>query len=198
VDLSFPTFDSLDGSFGPASTTGDWLLFGGDDNINSSGAAQAIDWTSFSGLPAPENSPFSLGGALSDEDVNAISKSCNLNTSPPFEFLQSEPDVSPADSSEHTLFSPAMPTDPGPAPSNPRKRSPPVDPVTALKRQRNNVAARKYRQKRIDRITELETELDEMKTERDDLRIRLARQEAETAALRSMLQMKSGSSAKGQ
>lgn len=71
-------------------------------------------------------------------------------------------------------------------------RSPPVDPVTALKRQRNNVAARKYRQKRIDRISELEAELKDVKDERDDLRIKLARQEAEAAALRSMLQMNSG------
>ncbi|KAJ8124882.1 hypothetical protein O1611_g8758 [Lasiodiplodia mahajangana] len=75
-----------------------------------------------------------------------------------------------------------------------KRRSPPVDHVTALKRQRNNVAARKYRQKRIDRINELELELDEVKQERDDLKIRLARQEAEAAALRTMLQMKSGES----
>jgi hypothetical protein len=61
-----------------------------------------------------------------------------------------------------------------------------------IKRQRNTLAARKYRQKRIDRITELEGELHEMTEERDDLRIRLARQEAETAALRSMLKMKTG------
>ncbi|KAI1495394.1 hypothetical protein F5X96DRAFT_665018 [Biscogniauxia mediterranea] len=75
---------------------------------------------------------------------------------------------------------------------NNKRRSPvddDIDPVTALKRQRNNVAARKYRQKRIDRINELEAELQEVKDERDDLRIRLARQEAEAAALRSMLQM---------
>lgn len=92
-----------------------------------------------------------------------------------------------------------MQPDPGSSASNSRKRSsPPADPVTALKRQRNNVAARKYRQKRIDRITELEGELQHVKDDRDDLRIRLARQEAETAALRTMLQMKSGSDAKGQ
>ncbi|KAI2615076.1 hypothetical protein GGR54DRAFT_613971 [Hypoxylon sp. NC1633] len=77
-----------------------------------------------------------------------------------------------------------------------QERSPPVDQVTALKRQRNNVAARKYRQKRIDRISELESELRDIKQERDDLRIRLARQEAEAAALRSMLQLNSGKNAK--
>lgn len=76
--------------------------------------------------------------------------------------------------------------------SNSRKRSPPADPETAVKRQRNNIAARKYRQKKIDRITELEMELKGVQDERDDLRIRLARQEAETAAIRSMLKMKAG------
>ncbi|KAI1269822.1 hypothetical protein F5Y18DRAFT_111232 [Xylariaceae sp. FL1019] len=76
--------------------------------------------------------------------------------------------------------------------SSNKRRSPPVDHAIALKRQRNNVAARKYRQKRIDRIVELETELEEVKQDRDDLRLRLARQEAETAALRTMLGMKSG------
>ncbi|KAK7980915.1 hypothetical protein PG989_013372 [Apiospora arundinis] len=78
--------------------------------------------------------------------------------------------------------------------TNSRKRaSPPVDSSTALKRQRNNVAAKKYRQKKIDRITELEMELKGVKDERDDLKIRLARQEAEASALRSMLRMKAGS-----
>ncbi|KAK0612477.1 hypothetical protein B0T17DRAFT_466869, partial [Bombardia bombarda] len=58
-----------------------------------------------------------------------------------------------------------------------------------VKRQRNNVAAKKYRQKKMDRIEELEHEVKEVKEERDELRIRLARQEAETAALREMLKM---------
>lgn len=88
-------------------------------------------------------------------------------------------------------FSTVVPTD-STAQSNPRKRSPPVDPDTVLKRQRNNVAARKYRQKKIDRISELEDELKDVKDERDDLRVRLARQEAEVAALKSLFKMKAG------
>ncbi|KAH6656279.1 hypothetical protein BKA67DRAFT_654626 [Truncatella angustata] len=75
---------------------------------------------------------------------------------------------------------------------DPRKRSPPADPETALKRQRNNIAAKKYRQKKIDRIDELEAELKDVKDERDDLKIRLARQEAEVAALKSMFKMRAG------
>ncbi|KAM7183927.1 hypothetical protein V8F20_012426, partial [Naviculisporaceae sp. PSN 640] len=65
----------------------------------------------------------------------------------------------------------------------------PVDADIIVKRQRNNIAAKKYRQKKIDRIEELEAEVDEIKKERDELRIQLAKREAETAALREMLKM---------
>lgn len=64
-----------------------------------------------------------------------------------------------------------------------------ADAELSLKRQRNNIAAKKYRQKRIDRIEELESEVEAVKRERDELRIKLARQEAETAALREMLKL---------
>lgn len=64
-----------------------------------------------------------------------------------------------------------------------------VDADTLDRRYRNNLAAKRYRQKKIDRIEELEKEVKDVKEERDDLRIRLARQEAEVAALREMLKM---------
>ena len=72
----------------------------------------------------------------------------------------------------------------------PRKQarhSPAPDSDVILKRQRNTIAARKYRQKRLDRITELETALKAMTRERDDLKIQLARQEAETSALKELM-----------
>lgn len=68
-----------------------------------------------------------------------------------------------------------------------------ADPEVIDRRHRNNLAAKRYRQKKIDRIQELEEEVSEVKQERDDLKIRLARQEAEVAALREMLKMKNGS-----
>lgn len=66
------------------------------------------------------------------------------------------------------------------------------DPDVVSRRYRNNLAAKRYRQKKVDRIQELEDEVKEVKLERDDLRIRLARQEAEIAGLREMLKMKHG------
>jgi hypothetical protein len=59
-----------------------------------------------------------------------------------------------------------------------------------LKRQRNTLAARKYRQKRLDRISDLEKALSDMTGERDDLKLQLARREAEVEALREMLAKK--------
>ena len=104
------------------------------------------------------------------------------------------PSISPAIAASHSLSPESQSPDSSGTQTNSRKRaSPPVDSSTALKRQRNNVAAKKYRQKKIDRITELEMELKGVRDERDDLKIRLARQEAEASALRSMLRMKAGS-----
>lgn len=68
------------------------------------------------------------------------------------------------------------------------------DPEVVSRRYRNNLAAKRYRQKKIDRIQELEDEVKGVKEERDGLRLRVARQEAEIAALREMLQMRHGRS----
>ncbi|KAL7904598.1 basic-leucine zipper transcription factor [Trichoderma velutinum] len=57
----------------------------------------------------------------------------------------------------------------------------------AIKRQRNTMAARKYRQKRLDRIADLERALSDMTGERDELKLKLARREAEVEALREVL-----------
>jgi hypothetical protein len=56
-----------------------------------------------------------------------------------------------------------------------------------VKRQRNTMAARRYRQRRLDRLSELEQKLAEMTADRDDLRVKLARREAEVGALREVL-----------
>lgn len=79
--------------------------------------------------------------------------------------------------------------------SNPRSgsggfRQPKEEDDAAAKRHRNTLAARKYRQKRLDRIKELEEALDEVTRERDDLRIKFARQEAQNEALKSMMKFK--------
>ena len=55
-----------------------------------------------------------------------------------------------------------------------------------LRRQRNTVAARKYRQKRLDRITELEQALAKTEKERDDLKLQVERWKMKAEVLQEM------------
>ena len=75
----------------------------------------------------------------------------------------------------------------GAGPLTPGETEPSEDPQTVIKRQRNTMAARKYRQKRLDRIADLERALGDMTNERDELKLQLARKEAEVEALREIL-----------
>ncbi|KAF4218718.1 hypothetical protein CNMCM6457_003651 [Aspergillus fumigatiaffinis] len=84
----------------------------------------------------------------------------------------------------------------------PASRPPPVSIITASnskdtapketsnkvsKRQLNTLAARRYRQRRVDRMNELEAELEKVKQERDELKMRVSKLEGETEALRGLL-----------
>lgn len=69
------------------------------------------------------------------------------------------------------------------------KSSPPgLEPSRVEKRKANTLAARRYRQKRVDQMSSLETELKDVKTERDDFRVRCAKLEGEVETLRALLQ----------
>jgi hypothetical protein len=56
-----------------------------------------------------------------------------------------------------------------------------------LRRQRNSAAARKYRQRRLDRIEELEQALQKTQAERDDLKVQIARWRGKAEALQSLM-----------
>jgi septal ring factor EnvC (AmiA/AmiB activator) len=56
------------------------------------------------------------------------------------------------------------------------------------KLQRNNAAARKYRQKFVERIAELEKALAEVSAERDQLKLKLVRSDAEVEVLRGFVE----------
>jgi len=53
-----------------------------------------------------------------------------------------------------------------------------------VKRTRNTLAARRYRQRRVDQMSDLEAALKETQAERDALKVRVARLEGELDALR--------------
>ena len=102
-----------------------------------------------------------------------------------------EPNSEPPPSAE-TYSSTVSTTPASPSTGKKHEPSPSDDADVSVKRQRNTLAARKYRQKRLDRIKELEDALQDVTRERDELRLRLARQEAETTTLKEVMRLKSG------
>ncbi|KAL1643028.1 hypothetical protein SLS61_009416 [Didymella pomorum] len=66
--------------------------------------------------------------------------------------------------------------------------SPPTEPPSKVeKRKANTLAARRYRQKRVDQMSGLEAELKEVKADRDEWKVRCAKLEGEVEALRALL-----------
>lgn len=59
------------------------------------------------------------------------------------------------------------------------------------KRRLNTLAARRCRQRRVDRMKSLEDELESVRRERDELRLRVSKLEGETEALKGLLTQKS-------
>jgi len=86
-----------------------------------------------------------------------------------------------------------IPTAPNHADNSSKKSTSPDSSTTTSaternrKRQRNTEAARRYRQRKVDRTTELEEALAAVSKERDELRLKLARSEAEAEVLRRMV-----------
>ncbi|KAJ6113557.1 hypothetical protein N7523_006874 [Penicillium sp. IBT 18751x] len=66
-----------------------------------------------------------------------------------------------------------------------------VDSSRVEKRRLNTLAARRCRQRRLDRVKSLEDELEAMRKERDELRLRCSKLEGETEALKGLLTRKS-------
>ncbi|KAL4781356.1 hypothetical protein BJX76DRAFT_350228 [Aspergillus varians] len=73
------------------------------------------------------------------------------------------------------------------SPASRESSSPKDNPSRISKRQLNTMAARRYRQRRLDQMAQLEEELAAVKRERDELKMRVSKLEGETEALRSMV-----------
>jgi len=118
--------------------------------------------------------------------VNSNSPSTSSSTSSHSLSHHSTPQLNSISSSSSTHSYRVSKSKPGPKPKyQPSTPSTPDDVID--KRSRNNLAAKKYRQKKVDRITELEMMLADMTKERDELKLRLARKEAEGEILREVM-----------
>jgi len=111
--------------------------------------------------------------ALDGSSWGSFSATLNAFTAPP--------DFTPPHSSKATS--------PGPLTKTASEASPEAaEPESKKrKRERNTEAARRYRQRRLDRTEELEAALAAMTQDRDELRLKLARSEAEADVLRGLV-----------
>lgn len=114
----------------------------------------------------------------------------------PIDSLLSSPELSEelnllASPGVNSLPEPELEYPPMPAVSSTtssRAAAPPKEaPNRVKKRELNTLAARRYRQRRVDRMNQLEEELEAIKRERDELKMRVSKLEGETEALRSMV-----------
>jgi len=157
-------------------------------------------WDDWSGqcsdmlFPADDSPIAGLDSSLSD-----LSAPVGMNSMP------ADPYHSPAINTQYTNFpdcDPELPSQPLYAPTAsppkssatsaspaPRDKSPKDKerPDRVVKRQQNTQAARRYRQKKLDKMDSLEAELRLVQRERDELRVQVARLQGETETLRGLL-----------
>lgn len=69
--------------------------------------------------------------------------------------------------------------------------SPPESSAKIEKRKANTMAARRYRQNRMDKMASLEAALEKALRERDALKVQLAKVEGENLALKAMMRSRS-------
>ncbi|KAL4795134.1 hypothetical protein BDV19DRAFT_363673 [Aspergillus venezuelensis] len=165
----------------------------------SSTSADGIDWAALGCLPGSSN-------GLSEHPANSLgSQSQGLSPNvdspdPPFDHQQqltnpstshttttTTPTIHPTTTTSTSMPATTLPT---PSASASRESSPKENPSRITKRQLNTMAARRYRQRRLDRMTQLEEELEAVKRERDELKMRVSKLEGETEALRTMVKEK--------
>ncbi|KAJ4402032.1 hypothetical protein N0V91_007537 [Didymella pomorum] len=168
-DLNFTTADSssalLDTSF-PLATSSSFpnLISTGNDfydttNWNTLPLSAAGDLLA---MAPTTNAPFDMSTSIPMEPIRSQSGSSANSYSP--------------EQSPHARLTTST------------KSSPPTEPPSKIeKRKANTLAARRYRQKRVDQMSGLEAELKEVKADRDEWKVRCAKLEGEVEALRALL-----------
>ncbi|PQE05240.1 bZIP transcription factor protein [Rutstroemia sp. NJR-2017a BBW] len=165
ADWWLPQTDAtLDPSWSHADSTSlnSSLISSGAPHIDTDNLLGQLDFDSLASVPQPS--------------VNNNPQSSNNPTPSLYDRSDS--------SSRHS--SPQSP--PATHTSTPKPSSAP--PSRIEKRKLNTLAARRYRQKRVDQMSSLESALKEVERERDALKVRVAKLEGETEILKQLLSKK--------
>ncbi|KAL5050622.1 hypothetical protein BDW71DRAFT_194382 [Aspergillus fruticulosus] len=149
-----------------------------------------IDWTALGCLPPSEHPANSL-----ESPSQGLTPSVD-SPDPPFDHTQPTR-LTTAPSTTHITTTKPSQSHPMPSATSlptPSRESSPKEkehPSRIIKRQLNTMAARRYRQRKLDKVAQLEEELAAVKRERDELKMRVSKLEGETEVLRSMVKDKS-------
>jgi hypothetical protein len=174
---------------------GDWFDFGMDapsaldDFIPRDSSSTSLLMGTLDPFPAVPNMQLH-GNNMVSQPRSTSSNSSTANGSPELGSLedsQFQDDIlyfEPS-ASKSTLNSPS--SQKSSPPSSTHGSSSNTNPSKVKKRTLNTLAARRYRQRRVDQVTGLETTLKETETERDELKLKVARLEAEVEVLRSLV-----------
>ncbi|KAG4436546.1 hypothetical protein IFR05_007984 [Cadophora sp. M221] len=160
--------------------------------------AQTLSSASSTGNLSPEM--YSLSSAYPDMTGSNLSDNSSDNFNP--SDLFGEHHSHSQSHSQHQNQQQRAPSNPSPISSNSTPKSnkstskthnspietPGPNPTSKIqKRTLNTLAARRYRQKRVDQVSSLETSLKETQDERDELKLKVARLEAEVEVLRGLV-----------
>ncbi|KAF2475649.1 uncharacterized protein BDR25DRAFT_87449, partial [Lindgomyces ingoldianus] len=119
--------------------------------------------------------PIGVGNLYNPGSIQFTGKDDPHNSGP----SPASPETRNSSSSEGSSSTPKLSTRP--------RVTQPIDSARVEKRRQNTLAARRYRQKRVDQMTSLESALKETQSERDALKVRVARLEGEVETLRHLL-----------
>ncbi|GLA05531.1 hypothetical protein AnigIFM60653_006023 [Aspergillus niger] len=202
-----PTFDFSSAAFPPVDTTSLFyddsppdtsLTAGSNSTINT--ALSSLSDSSYQdqiiGYPDPTTQHTSCATILHPHPHSLVPVTSAGPDLDPIDSLLSSPELSEelnllASPGVNSLPEPELEFPPMPAVSSTtssRAAAPPKEaPNRVKKRELNTLAARRYRQRRVDRMNQLEEELEAIKRERDELKMRVSKLEGETEALRSMV-----------
>jgi len=196
ADTSLADFPDLQASFAQSE---DWfgLPTSGVDDL-ASGAPSVMLFNDiydpYPGSQFPLDVPLSTDSIMTTTNTgtsNHSGASSSLHPSPEIHSSNISPqDYLPQDDflpleRNHNLSPPSQsPNSSSPTSTSTKAQS---NPSRVRKRTLNTLAARRYRQKRVDQVAGLETALKESEAEKDSLKIRVAKLEAEVEVLRGLI-----------
>lgn len=180
LDRTGPLFPESDASMGPPNPFEPPISF---QNLNYSKLPFVT--SGFCGTSGPSNLYDAPDNSSHPTATFEHSETASLGVSAQASSPQQLTTLSP--SSDSITFTPPLSTESSVGAASQESTHANLGTSRVRKRQLNTLAARRYRQKRVDQVSELEAALKESEREKDALKVRVARLEGEVEILRDLV-----------